>query len=236
VAHERRVTRLQELHRRYIAEETASALRHDLRNKFAAIANARFYLKRKVESAPGTELADDPKVPKFLDLISSELAAAEATLTNKLPTLPTVGEGVRCDVMIAIARRITGTSWEDVMVVGPTASAPLIAAIDAIEVELALACLIENAIDAGSHSVQLGATVEDGRIALEVVDDGNGLVEGADMRAFEQFFTTRPGRLGLGLNIAKRIAFRAKGDVEVSPRRDAARGVRARLLLPRAAR
>jgi C4-dicarboxylate-specific signal transduction histidine kinase len=105
---------------------------------------------------------------------------------------------------------------------------------DGLELELALSCLIENALDAGSKSISLQCGVHaDGRAAIAIVDDGSGFVGGSNKRALDPFFTTKPGRLGLGLNIAKRIAFRAKGEFELAARTDAERGVRATLLIPR---
>ena len=47
---------------------------------------------------------------------------------------------------------------------------------------------------------------------------------------FEPFFSTKPGRLGLGLNIARRIAGRWGGTVDLLPGQS--RGVVSTLSLP----
>jgi len=230
-----RVTPLTELHRRYIVEETASALRHDLRNKFTAIANARTYLKRRFETGAANLWQDDARVPKFFELIRTELVAAEATLTTKLPApLADPVEGVSCDVMAIVLRRIAETAWPAGINVKPlTSGEALVVSGDALEVELAVLCLIENAIDAGSNTVGVQCAMNDaGRVVVEIVDDGCGLIGGADRRALEPFFSTKPGRLGVGLNIVKRVAFRVEGKLELAPRPDGERGARAALLIP----
>ena len=228
---------LAELHRRFIVEETAAALRHDLRNKFAAIANARAYLKRRFEAAAPTVYGEDARVAKFFDLIGSELVGAEATLTNKLPPLcPDPVEEVSCDVSAIVQRRIAETDWQGIAVSEPArvGSEPLLAVADGLELELALFCIFENAIDAGSRAVSVTASVDDrNRAVIELLDDGSGLAGGADKRAFEPFFTTKPGRLGIGLNMVKRIVFRSNGELEHTARSDVEHGVRVTIRLPR---
>ena len=73
--------------------------------------------------------------------------------------------------------------------------------------------------------------------AIEVTDDGPGLNEEGRRRAREPFFTTKPGRLGIGLGVAARIAQRWRGAIELDARpagsgQEAPRGLVARLLLP----
>jgi signal transduction histidine kinase len=65
--------------------------------------------------------------------------------------------------------------------------------------------------------------------AIEIADDGPGLDEAGRRQALEPFFTTKAGRLGIGLNVAVRIAQRWRGTVELE---GAARGLVARLALP----
>jgi hypothetical protein len=63
-------------------ERRAAILRHDLRNRFAAIRNAAFYLRRKVAR---TELwEEDPRMSRFFELIDGELAKADDTLRAEL--------------------------------------------------------------------------------------------------------------------------------------------------------
>ncbi|MBS2029991.1 MAG: hypothetical protein JST54_18970 [Deltaproteobacteria bacterium] len=70
-----------ELERQVAAEEALATLRHDLRNKLAAIRNAAFFLLQKSTVAPGS----DPRVETFLKLIDKEVLAAEARLLADTP-------------------------------------------------------------------------------------------------------------------------------------------------------
>ena len=124
---------LQVLLRRFIVWEATAVLRHDLRNHLAAVRNATFYVRRRVEAlAPG----------------------------------------------------------------GGT---------------IAIACDRD-----GDH------------VMISVGDDGPGIAPDALAHAFDPGFTTRPGHLGLGLNIVRRVAGRARGTVELAAK---ARGVCAMLRL-----
>jgi signal transduction histidine kinase len=225
--------RLEELHRRYIAEETAAAFGHDLRNKLAAIANANFSLKRRLERATSQDWQEDRRVPYFLEQISSELQAAKAIL-SKLPAHREQPGGVVCDAMAVLRQRIAPRSWPcSTVVLAAARGDPLYVATDALDLELALSCIIANSIDAESCTVRVQCDLNaDGRVALEIIDDGSGLMSDSNSHALEPFFTTKPGRLGVGLNIASRIIARAQGELQLAARRSPEHGVRVALLLP----
>jgi signal transduction histidine kinase len=65
-----------------------------------------------------------------------------------------------------------------------------------------------------------------------VIDEGGGLAPDVQDRMLEPFFTTKPGHQGLGLSIARRIASRWGGTLEVA---SVPGGVQATLRLPAAA-
>jgi two-component system sensor histidine kinase PilS (NtrC family) len=54
-------------------------------------------------------------------------------------------------------------------------------------------------------SVRLRTTNDEGRMVLEVSDDGNGVPGDAVQKLFEPFFTTDEGGTGLGLYIAREL-------------------------------
>src|SRR4051812_40775412 len=95
---------IQDTYRRFLIEEAMSVLRHDVRNKLGAIRNASFYLQRKVERAAPALWSEDPRMPKFFELIGSELTAAEKTLASKLPSLSEAGGGAT--PVLAAVRRV----------------------------------------------------------------------------------------------------------------------------------
>jgi len=78
-----------------------------------------------------------------------------------------------------------------------------------------LKALIDNATESlarGSGTITVRTFVEpDGRIVVEVRDDGTGISAEALERAADPFFTTKPGHRGIGLTIARSIWRRHRG-------------------------
>jgi two-component system sensor histidine kinase RegB len=98
----------------------------------------------------------------------------------------------------------------------------------------ALASLVRNALQAAKTSVALRAHTQEGKVVLEILDDGPGLRPQVAERLGEPFFTTRaPGQgMGLGVFLARTLATQLGGSLDYeSP---AAGGTIARLTLPQA--
>ncbi len=72
----------------------------------------------------------------------------------------------------------------------------------------ALLNLVLNAIQAqgGPGRIALKASGDEGRVVIEVCDEGPGVPEDKREQIFQIFFTTKAGGTGLGLPIARRIA------------------------------
>ena len=82
--------------------------------------------------------------------------------------------------------------------------------------------LIDNAIDAAPElgRVAVRARRQLNYVIVSVVDDGPGVPADIQERIFDPFFTTKPvGQgSGQGLDIARRLAYRNGGDIEVESR------------------
>lgn len=76
---------------------------------------------------------------------------------------------------------------------------------------------IANAVDSGATAIELSAEQQNGNVVFRVVDDGEGVGASAASRVFDPFYTTREGKLGLGLTIARRIAALHGGSAEARP-------------------
>lgn len=98
-----------------------------------------------------------------------------------------------------------------------------------------LLSLVDNAIQAmaAGGTLRLAAAPDPrqpGRMVILVADDGEGIAEAELARIFDPLFTTRPGRIGLGLALVRRIvaAHRAEISIASAP----GKGTRIRLSWP----
>jgi signal transduction histidine kinase len=202
------------LHGRFMLVEATAVLRHDLRNKLAAVRNAAFYIQRKIER-DAAELAErDKRLPTFFGMIRSELEAAEAIIADRVSRLD---EPVTATFSVdeALAAAIAGTPAT--RHVAPD----LLAAGAAGEVAVAVRCLIGNAFEAGAKTVTVGAARVGERVEITVVDDGPGVSDEN---------VAREGHMGLGLRIVRRIAARAGGQLALAATEGG--GTRAAFTLP----
>jgi signal transduction histidine kinase len=208
--------------RLFAAEEVASTLRHQLVNKISAVGALTFHLRRQLPE--GTPEA----ATRVLPMIDGELAQASQMLDLHFAAPRKVGAPVELGEavagLLASLERPPG-----IELLAPQGPSPR-AVIDAGELEVALFCLVENALEAARVRVAVRwGEAAAGMVVIEVADDGPGLDQAERRRVREPFVTTKPGRLGLGLNVAARIAQRWRGSLELA---DARPGLLVRLSLP----
>jgi Signal transduction histidine kinase len=94
----------------------------------------------------------------------------------------------------------------------------MVARVDPVALEGALAALVTNAAQAtggrGSVAVRLSHP-DDATLRLTVRDDGPGMDADVARRAVEPFFTTKEGAAGLGLSQAHAFARQSGGALSV---------------------
>jgi signal transduction histidine kinase len=200
-----------------IAEEVASSLRHDLRNKFAAIRNAVYYIERSLTKSQ--MIAHDPRIARFLELVCEQLNAADGLLDQRgrnEALLQTAVEPIRLGACVkaALVRRVVPAG---ISVLTDLADQSEVQA-NSDEVMLAIDCLLDNAFEAvGLSGTVTVKTAEDPSVVRLLVEDtGPGMTEARRARALVPFSSEKPGHLGLGLNIAARIAGRLGGTLDLS--------------------
>jgi len=224
---------LAELHQVILVAVATSGLRHNLRNKLGALRNAAFFLKRKLDGQPVWR--DDARVPRFFDIIGSELAEAEQIMVSGVSAVLEEPQPEQVDLAAVVRAALEMRPVPAVAAVSSEV-APIQRrlAIGGDELAVALRCLLDNAIEsvlaAGGGSVVVRSDpAHNGFVAFEVVDDGGGFANGDPTPWLGPYATTKPGRLGLGISVARRVASRAGGSLEVAA---AERGVRATIAVP----
>jgi signal transduction histidine kinase len=189
-------------------------INHDLRNM---LATARLVSDRLVDSA-------DPQVKRAVPTL---VAAIDRAVDLCARTLDFTREGppqldCRRFALKGLVAEVAGD-------LAGSGKSVIVNAVDGIEIEAdrdqlyrVLANLVRNASEAGANEVRVEARREDGRVLLDVADDGPGLPPRARENLFRPFAgTARPGGSGLGLAIARELA-RAHGGDLVLLRSDAA--------------
>ncbi len=94
--------------------------------------------------------------------------------------------------------------------------------------------LVVNAIEALPHggSVRVSAARREGRLVIEVADDGPGISGDLQKKIFQPFYTTKPSGTGLGLSIVERRLAEMNGSIRwESPIHDG-RGTRFIISIP----
>jgi PAS domain S-box-containing protein len=129
--------------------------------------------------------------------------------------------------------RALATTGVDLMIEAPETVAPV--HVDPVAFEGTVTALVRNAIEAvdGQGAVAVRLEALDGDVRLTVRDTGPGFDETTAARAFEPFFTTRPGHDGLGLAQAHAFARLSRGELALTGEPGA--GAEATLTLPRVA-
>ena len=77
--------------------------------------------------------------------------------------------------------------------------------------------------------IETRARKENGRVSIDVIDDGPGVKEEIAQTLFDPLVTARPGGTGLGLALARRIAAAHGGSIALVP---SASGATFRIDLP----
>jgi signal transduction histidine kinase len=222
---------LQERLGSFVAEEVISSIRHSVVNDLTALAALCYRLK--IEHI--IQMTDETAARAAQDLLDNiqayvKMASRRLEITF-LPAMPPTPRPVDVRAALgALVERMPPPAG--IVVEGPEGGSPVLR-MDEDELALALACLLTNAYDAlgqGGHVRLRCAEGPAETIRIDVEHDGAPLGSKARARVFEPFFSTKPGRLGLGLNIARRIAGRWGGTVDIQA--GPSRGVVSTLSLP----
>ena len=105
---------------------------------------------------------------------------------------------------------------------------------DRFQIQQVLINLMRNAMDAMQESecreLLVRTSPQDGGVAVEVSDTGPGISDEIAAQLFKPFVTTKPGGMGVGLSISRRIV-EAHGGI-ISASRNLRGGASFRFTLP----
>lgn len=204
----------------------AAGVAHEVANPLAGVeaclrrlARADLQHERRVELAQvsGEALARANRVLKEL------LAYARPPVDQPVDT--EIG-----GLLTSVAELLASTSLHPIRVVG---GPDVRVRVPSGQVGQVVSNLVLNAVHAATSEVTISWGVADGRLTIDVTDDGAGMTEEVRARAFEPFFTTRPvgEGTGLGLSVSMSIARALGGWLELLPRPDG-HGTLGRLVVP----
>jgi signal transduction histidine kinase len=210
---------------------------HELRTPLAA-------LRAKLENvADGVEPAD----PETLRTMLAQTERLGRLVTQLLDLSRLEAEGMALDHRPFAVRDVLEQTAREARLHAPDgvdvrveAGDDVRASGDPERIHQVVANLVENAVRHSPKpgSIELVASQADGRVRIEVTDEGPGIPRGEEERVFERFYRADPSRTGsgggagLGLAIARWIVDLHGGDIRVEHREP--RGTRMVVELPAA--
>lgn len=204
--------------------QTVAGVTHELKNPITVIKGAHHLLK-DIFGAKKTGDDDDKAIIEILDQIGDSVQRSEATIHNLL-------DFSRQAVKVKEAVDIIKILNQVLILEGHEISKRNVNVVCDFENEMQmiwgnkdslkhiLLNLISNAIQAMPEKeaklILKVRSLEDNRVEVKVIDNGEGIPESQECEIFEPFFTTKEEKgLGLGLWIAKKELEKVDGKIEV---------------------
>jgi len=198
--------------------QMAAHVAHEVRNNLVPVTLYLSVLRRR--------LASDAEGLDVLDKIAAGFAALDA-MVNDLLHFTSERDPQRCSFSLRkLVEELLGSlapqlAAQSIRAEADVAEDQLVTA-DRDMLRRALLNLLLNALDAmpDGGTISIRAWNSPAGALVEVADNGPGLSHAARRRAFEPFYTTKPGGTGLGLAIVYRIAEVHGGEVTAANRPD----------------
>jgi len=212
--------RLREAERRIAMGDLARQVNHDIKNGLIPIRNALRHLVQAAGEGP------EPLAGAFHDrqgTIESSVSYLETLATNYARLYPQPAREP-CDVNEVVRETLHRIgSAGHAAVRSELADGLPRARTDALVLRRILENLVGNAVDSlesrpGTVTVSTGfsGTTNGGAtVRITVADTGKGMTKPELERAFDDFYTTKPGGTGLGLSIVRRLVLDANGALRV---------------------
>lgn len=210
--------RLREAERLVAMGELARQVNHDIKNGLVPIRNVLRHLAEVAAAEPA-------RLPAIFNERRGTLESAVAyleTLARHYARLVPAPAGVTCDAN-AIVREVVRHAPRPAHVELRTDLENETAAVhgDRVALQRVLENLVGNAVDAIGEAgvvtvVTCAVNGDQGRaVRITVADTGGGMSRAEMDRAFDDFYTTKPGGSGLGLSIVRRLVLDLGGSLRV---------------------
>jgi len=200
----------------------AAVVAHELRNPLAAIGMSAYNLRRKT---------DDRKVAGHLDKIETKIEESNRIIEDLLffsrLRMPEHKEFRIHDLLVDVvdeACRNTGLD-KNIFVLETETVRDLRIKADPLQIRQVLVNLVNNAcesLDRVKGRIVISASVGEGEVSFEIMDNGPGIKKEHLDRIFDPFFTTKIRGTGLGLPICRQIIVNHDGRIGLTSRRGGA--------------
>lgn len=191
--------------------EMASTLAHELNQPLSVITNyARgcIRLLKNMDESVASQFRD-----AFEETARQALRAGQ--IIHHLREFVTRGqiekqpEDIRKLVEEAAALALVGSRERGVATTFEFEPGSDVVMVDRVQIQQVLINLMRNAMDAmqdsATRDLRVTTSSQNGSVSVEVSDTGPGLSEEVSAQLFKPFVTTKPGGMGVGLSISKRI-------------------------------
>ena len=199
-----------DMERRIAIGELARQVNHDVKNGLAPLRNVFRHLIQVARDKP----AELPQVfAERQGTVESSISYLE-TLAANYAKLSPQSERKATDVNAVVRETIGGSSSVRAKLADglPPVSA------DALVLRRVIENLVSNAVDSldgKTGTVTVSTERAKGTVRVAVSDTGRGMSKAELDRAFDDFYTTKPGGTGLGLSIVRRLVLDSSGTLKV---------------------
>ncbi|MEE9169710.1 MAG: ATP-binding protein [bacterium] len=192
-------------------------LAHRIRNPLHSMGINLEVAKGKIRDLPGKTAAT---VQKHLEIVSSELSTTNEIIrgfTEYISPLESRRTRIRVETLLRGAYQLLREKMADN---GIRVDWELSENLPAIyvnneQIKKALFEILLNAAEASNQAI-IRATAKNNYVEIQIRDRGQGISSGLRPKVFDPFYTTKKGRLGMGLPIAKKMIEANDGEIRLA--------------------
>jgi signal transduction histidine kinase len=210
---------LKDAERRATFGDLARQVNHDIKNGLTPIRNVFRHLSQQSKEDPA-------RLPGAFDERSATLDASIAyleSLATNYARLSRRGDRQRCDLNNVVRGVAMDRSDPEKVDVTTKLTGQAIVWGDEVSLRRIVENLVSNAIDSlAGKTGRITITTDhahrghgESRVRLVVADTGSGIDAAAQIKIFDDFYTTKPDGAGLGLSIVRRLVMDLDGTIAV---------------------